>query len=343
MRLRSRSALSWGMLAAAIVASVAISYGAYTLAGYAWDQVVDYKSPYVRQPGAAETSPTTVWVPDGLRASYNPSAPVLAQRVVLVIVDGMRDDVSRSEFSTLNKLRTYGADITLTAPQPSLSYPELDDDPDRRDPRHQRRDDQLVRWSRARPDADGRRRSRAVGRSKSWAPRTSRRSTGCGRGPNVSLRPWPKGGYLSGTLIDDALRIAKATDPDLIVIHLPDLDEAGHEHGGASEEYRAVAHRIDIDLARLVDRAAAGGHGVHRRRGSRSHRHRRSWWLGAGRHAGPRGLRWCGHQVGHGRGSTRADRADGRHADRYAHTGVRVCRCAEEYRRHHRNRGVRAR
>ncbi len=71
-------------------------------------------------------------------------------------------------------------------------------------------------------------------------------------GPTVSLRPWPKGGYLSGTLVDDALRIAKATDPQLLVVHLPDLDEAGHEYGGASQQYREVAGKIDADIARLV-------------------------------------------------------------------------------------------
>ncbi len=233
MRLRSRSALSWGMLAAGIVASVAISYGAYVLAGYAWDQVVDYKSPYVRQPGAAETSPTTVWVPEGLRASYNPSAPVLAQRVVLVIVDGMRDDTSRSEFSTLNKLRTYGADITLTAPQPSLSYPNWTTI---LTGATQDISGVTTNWFDGRVPAptlmdvaqQSGRQVEVVG------PEDFETLYGVRPGPNVSLRPWPKGGYLSGTLVDDALRIAKATEPDLIVIHLPDLDEAGHEHGGGS-------------------------------------------------------------------------------------------------------------
>jgi len=49
------------------------------------------------------------------------------------------------------------------------------------------------------------------------------------------------------------LRIADSTNPNLVIVHLPDLDEAGHEFGGDSPEYREVAKRIDIDLARLVD------------------------------------------------------------------------------------------
>ncbi len=252
MRLRSRSVMTWVLLVLGMAACLVVAYGAYTLAGYAWDQVVDYKSPYVRQPGSADTSPTTVWVPTGLQASYNPSSPVLAKRVVLVIVDGMRDDVSRTEMSTLNKLRTHGADIALTAPQPSLSYPNW-----------------TTILTGATQDISGVTTNWFEGRVPAptlmdvaeqsghsvevVGPEDFATLFGVRTGPNVSLRPWPKGGYLTTTLVDDALRIAKTSDPRLIVVHLPDLDEAGHEHGGGSPEYRAVAKRMDIDLARLVD------------------------------------------------------------------------------------------
>jgi hypothetical protein len=37
-----------------------------------------------------------------------------------------------------------------------------------------------------------------------------------------------------------------------MIVHLPDLDEAGHDFGGASAEYRGVAARIDTDLSRLI-------------------------------------------------------------------------------------------
>ena len=236
-----------------IAACLATAYGAYVLAGYAWDQVVDYKSPYVRQAGAVETSPTTVWVPATLQPSFDPSAPVLAKRLVLVIVDGMRDDVSRSEMNTLNKLRTYGADVDAHGPAAVPELPELDDHPHGSTARDQRRHHQLVREPSARSHPDGPRRSRAAVASRSSDPRTSPRCSGSRSGSNVSLRPWPKGGYLTSTLVDDALRIAKSSDPQLIVVHLPDLDEAGHSFGGGSKEYREVAHKIDLDLARLVD------------------------------------------------------------------------------------------
>lgn len=252
MRLRTRSVLSWFMLVLGVVGACAVAYGAYSLASYAWDQVVSYKSPYVREPGSADTSPTTIWVPPSLTPSYDASAPILAKRVVLVIVDGMRLDVSREQFATLNKLRTYGADIELTAPQPSLSYPNWTTI---LSGANQNVSGVTTNWFKSRAPVptimdvarEGGRRVEIVG------PEDFATLLGVEPGPLVSLRPWPKGGYLSGTLIDDTLRIAAAEKPDLIVLHLPDLDEAGHASGGASQEYKTVAKQIDVDLARLVD------------------------------------------------------------------------------------------
>ncbi len=251
MTLRSRSMLSWLMLVAGIVASLASAYGAYILAGYAWNQVVTYKSPYVRQPGTVGTSPAATWVPKELQPAVDASAPVLSGRLVLVIVDGMREDVSRAQMATLNRLRAYGSDFTLTVPQPSLSFPNwttiLTGAP-------QVISGVTTNWY------DGRvlaptlmdmahlagRRVEVVG------PHAFSPLFGVVPGPYVSLRAWPEGGYLSGTLIDDALQIAKVTDPQLVIVHLPDLDEAGHSHGGASKQFAEVAHKIDIDLGRLV-------------------------------------------------------------------------------------------
>jgi len=256
---------SWIAFAVGLLACVGIAYAAYMLAAYSWAQVVDYRSPYVS--GA---------IPAALRSTEPPPGPPLAKQVVLVIVDGMRDDVSRSSMPTLNILRSYGSDVAMTAPQPSLSYPN---------------------WTTILTGAS----QTISGVTTNWysgrvlAPtimdiaRTSGRRVavvgptdfstlyGVSAGPTVSLRPWPKGGYLSGTLVDDALRISKATSPELLVVHLPDLDEAGHEHGGTSTEYREVAGKVDADIARLVSglqanatefvivadhgHTAAGGHG----------------------------------------------------------------------------------
>jgi hypothetical protein len=243
--------LSWVAFAAGVLACLGVAYGTYQLAGYAWDQVVTYRSPYVRQQGAADTSPTTLWIPSELKPTFDSTTPVLARRVVLVIVDGMRVDVSRSQMNTLNRLRTYGSDIQLTVPQPSLSYPNwttiLSGAP-------QEISGVTTNWFKGRAPVptvmdiaqEAGRRVEIVG------PEDFATIYGVRPGANVSLRPWPKGGYLSGTLVDDTLRIAKTTDPQLIVLHLPDLDEAGHTYGGTSKQYLATAHRIDLDLSRLV-------------------------------------------------------------------------------------------
>ena len=250
-RVGFRAALAWVMLVLGVVACVAVASAAYLLAGYAWNQLVEYQSPYVRRSDVATATSAAVWIPAELRPVYRASSPVMAERVVLVIIDGLREDASRSEMKTLNLLRSYGADVTLTVPQPSLSYPNwttiLTGAP-------QEISGVTTNWFKGRAPAPtvmdiaeaGGRRVGIVG------PEDFATIFGVRRGPMVSLRPWPKGGYLSATLVDDALRIAKASDPHLMVLHLPDLDEAGHEHGGSSDEYTRIARRIDQDLGRLV-------------------------------------------------------------------------------------------
>lgn len=73
-----------------------------TLAG--WNSVVEYKSQYLAQ------------LPRG-----NSSEP-LALRAVLIIVDGLRLDVSQ-KLPVLNELRKEGANLVVKVGQPSLSYP----------------------------------------------------------------------------------------------------------------------------------------------------------------------------------------------------------------------------
>ena len=244
---------------------LAHAYAAYALAAYSWAQVVDYKSPYVARA-----------VPASLRSGRPAPAVPLAGRVVLVIVDGMREDVSRSNMPTLNTLRTYGTDVSLVVPQPSLSFPNWTTILTGASPTISGVTTNWYSGPVLAPTlidvarADGRR-VVVVG------PTDFTELYAVKPGPFVSLRPWPKGGYLSGTLVDDALRISKAADPQLVVVHLPDLDEAGHSFGGASAQYRDVAGKVDADIARLVNglqadtttfvivadhgHTASGGHG----------------------------------------------------------------------------------
>ncbi len=81
-----------------------IGYMAQNLAVMGWDSVVGYQTIYLADlpPGGA--------------------AEPLAQRIVLILVDGLRLDASR-HMPALNALRRQGADLSVRIGQPSLSYP----------------------------------------------------------------------------------------------------------------------------------------------------------------------------------------------------------------------------
>ncbi|HSQ21431.1 MAG TPA: alkaline phosphatase family protein, partial [Coriobacteriia bacterium] len=104
----------WVPLIAAVAVSLGLAYGSYLLAGYSWDQVVSYESPYTTMTGSEFS---------GVRPSLDTRIPGADERrVVLVLIDGLRDDVSRT-MDSISGLRARGADVRLTVPQPSLSYP----------------------------------------------------------------------------------------------------------------------------------------------------------------------------------------------------------------------------
>ena len=253
MSSRSASVTSWVLFVLGTLACLIVAYGAYTLAGYSWNQVVEYQSPYVRPfaGSADELTSSAAFVPSVLEQKSPASGPALSPRVVLVIVDGMRDDVSRTAMPSLQTLRNYGSDFVLTVPQPSLSYPNwttiLTGAP-------QTISGVTTNWyeGKVTPLTIMDSASKAGRRVAVAGPEDFAELYGVRDGPTVSLRPWPKGRYLTSRLVDDALRISKESTPALLVLHLPDLDEAGHAHGGASAEYRDVARKIDADIGRLV-------------------------------------------------------------------------------------------
>lgn len=235
--------IAWVAFVLGLAACLALAYGAYQLAGYSWDQVVSYKSPYLGE--SVDTQGPM------LMGMQTPAKPV-TKRVVLVVVDGMGDEVSRSSMSNLGTLREYGADFTLTVPQPSLSYPNwttiLTGAP-------QDISGVTTNWYDTKVEAPTLMDAARLAGKKVAVVGPSDFATlyATAPGPDVVLRDWPKNGYLTKTLIDDALALYAAKQPDLLVIHLPDLDEAGHSYGGASDEYAAVAGKVDEDLQRLVE------------------------------------------------------------------------------------------
>lgn len=235
--------IGWVAFVLGLGACLALAYGAYQLAGYSWDQVVSYKTPYLGE--SVETSGPL------LMGMQTPGKPA-ARRVVLVIVDGLRDDVSRSAMSNLQTLRQYGADFTLTVPQPSLSYPNwttiLTGAP-------QEISGVTTNWYDTKVEAPTLMDAARLAGKKVAVVGPSDFATlyATAPGADVVLRDWPKNGYLSKTLIDDALKLYATRKPDLLVIHLPDVDEAGHTYGGESDQYAAVANKVDEDLQRLLE------------------------------------------------------------------------------------------
>ena len=230
-----RQSTAWVLLILGIVAALGLSYGAYQLAGYSWNQVVDYASPFV------EIDPTTTRVDN----------PGTTRRAVLVIIDGLTDDASRS-MSAMQELRARGADVALTVPQPSLSFPTwttiLSGAP-------QQISGVTTNWYERRVEvetlldvaiADGR-------TTLVTGPTDLDMLYGASAADASAFTDWVSDSYMSAGIVDDALRLdAELGGADLIIVHLPDIDEAGHAFGASSPEYAQMVSDVNTDLERLV-------------------------------------------------------------------------------------------
>lgn len=233
---------AWVAGVLAVVAGLGVAYGAYVLAGYSWDQVVSYESPYADYDRTfASTSPD-----DSLAAADTTQTP----RVVMVLIDGLTLEASREHMTALNTVRGYGADMVAVTNQPSLSYPT---------------------WTTVVSGAP----SDISGVTTNWfegpVPVETIFDVLAGRRMVVSatddfqelydvervatsyLEPWDDSRYLSSVLVDKALELTDETDPVLTFVYLPDADTIAHDHGPESAEYVDVVTRIDRDLSRLID------------------------------------------------------------------------------------------
>lgn len=229
-----KSVSRWLVPIAALVVSLAVSAAAYERASQAWDGVVSYESSYTGAPVPAS----------------KPATPV-ADRVVLVIVDGLRADAADS-MSSLTALRRYGADLMLTAPQPSLSYPNWTTILSGTTPDYH---GVVTNWHEGAAPvetlldvADRAGTAYAVVGPSDIATLFPAAT----RADDSFFREWSDE-YLSTTYVDATLDIARRSKPRLILLHLPDIDEAGHDYGGASREYAQTVARVDSDLRRLIE------------------------------------------------------------------------------------------
>ncbi|HUG87429.1 MAG TPA: alkaline phosphatase family protein [Actinomycetota bacterium] len=242
----------WVGTTAAVLALAIVGVAARMLADFQWDRVVEYRSPYVFDLApAAET-------------------PRLADRVILVVVDGLRVDTSEA-MPGLQRLGEEGSALVARASQPSLSFPGWTN---------------LV--SGAPPQISGVTTNWYEGRvAVDSIPASARRAglttaVAGGAGWRQLFRgDWDHRFYVPDArrfaderIGDAALRILSEEDPDFLLVHLPDVDHRGHETG-VDAVYRDAALGADTVIQRIAEAAGdaamivtsdhghieAGGHG----------------------------------------------------------------------------------
>jgi len=218
---------------------IGVGFVADRLTRYSWDQVVKYNSPF--------TAPLP----------YGPSGSALTERVVLVVVDGLRVDTSRT-MATLNRLRTQGADLTATTGEPSLSLPGWTVIGSGA---YQEISAVTTNWYEGAVQVDN-----IFAQAKRKGLTTALVG---GPGWKQLFGQWldfpepieePEAyGDLPGVQRTDegitarALALLQGKKPNLLLVHWHGPDYAGHSWGGASKQYQDDVQHIDGQLAQLVN------------------------------------------------------------------------------------------
>ncbi|MBI2845061.1 MAG: alkaline phosphatase family protein [Chloroflexi bacterium] len=226
-----------GILWAIPILFLGVAYGAYVLARYGWNQVVEYISPFTTELPSGET-----------RIG-------LSERVVIVLADGVRLDTSW-RMSHLNELRKQGVDLVSRVGQPSLSlpgwtavasgaFPEVSG--------------VTTNWYEGSVEVDNIFRQAQLAGVKNALVGT----------PSWEqlFSPWiHRGVYLESDLewqdvegsqaldaqiLEQALPVL-AGDAQLVLIYFPGPDDNGHWFGGESPEYEAAVQRVDGYLAAIA-------------------------------------------------------------------------------------------
>lgn len=217
-----------------------LGYLAQKLAVMGWDSVVEYDTPYLAH------------LPTG-----NAAEP-LAHRVVLVLVDGLRLDASRT-MSNLNGLRQRGADFSLRVGQPSLSYPSWTvivsgawqeisgvttnwyEGPVRTDTIFQR-----AREAGMPAVVVG-----TGGWEKLYGPHLT--DFIAVRGPEEEGAPPEEWVQMDAESFRQAPAALEEYQEGLILIYFGGTDELAHQFGGISSQYLDEVQRVDDYIARLAD------------------------------------------------------------------------------------------
>jgi hypothetical protein len=237
----------------ALLALGAVGLGARVFAEYQWNRFVGYQSPYLFQ------------------ISPGPETPPLTDEVVIVVVDGLRNDVAR-QLPTFQRVAEDGSFLTARTSQPSLSLPGW-----------------TLLTSGAPPEISGVTTNWYEGHVEVDSLFTSGERAGVTTSI-VGHSAWEQlygevvtEGWFGGK--DDAssdeevgrqaIRVIRRLHPELLLVHLPDVDNTGHALG-VGPEYQQAAERADAIIARILEEAGtdatiiltsdhghidAGGHG----------------------------------------------------------------------------------
>ncbi len=220
-----------------------IGYGAQMLGMLAFDQFLHYTG-----------LPLGPLPPGG-------AGPALCDRVVVVVVDGLREDTSH-RMPALERLRASGADVPSWTQVPSLSLPGY-----------------TVLGTGAYPDLSG--------VTTNWYEGTVQVDSLFARAREAGKRtalvsepswhmlygPWidvdyagkllslteepPENHWTTEAMGQEAVRVLREEkDTTLVYIYFGETDKAGEEHGGTSPEYLQAAQNVDAQIeaiARVLD------------------------------------------------------------------------------------------
>src|SRR5574341_2044028 len=232
-----RCAQNWPILVLPVLLALWARFGAAALGEASFESALMYRGPYLDPlpPGEA-------------------GEPV-AQRVVLIVVDGLRVDASQ-QMPVLNDLREQGAERILTVGQISLSLPGWTvltsgawQEQNGFNSNFEERPVEIDSIFQAARRAG---RSTALGGTPGWQGFYE------GQVDDLRILPDPPSYTaldeiydLDEKLADLALDVLEAP-PDLALFYLPGVDTVGHGFGGASDEYLQTALNADAQIARII-------------------------------------------------------------------------------------------
>ncbi len=188
-------------------------------------------------------------------ATAGPGGDSIADQVLIFVVDGLRVDVSR-QLPELNRMRTRGAQRVLEVGQPSLSFPGWtaigtgawpeQSGVSSNDIKRRIEIDTIFGAAR-RGGLD----TSIVG-SSGWGTLFDQEDVKL----HVLSEPSVYSSYGDILAFDEQLveaaRRVLSLEPELVLIHLPGVDTAGHGYGGDSEEYAQAAVAADLLIAELI-------------------------------------------------------------------------------------------